>query len=103
MNQGIRTLECEILHFEAFMRAALATNHRGIRDKRIVDAWVWHQVRLELGQVHVQGTIKPQAGGDGAHHLGNQTVQVLEAGTWDIQVAATDVVNSLVVDQKGAV
>ena len=37
---------------------------------------VGHKVRLELGQVHVEGADKPQRGRDGGHNLPNQPVEV---------------------------
>jgi len=40
-----------------------------VGDKREVDTWVGHQVGLELGQVHVEGTVEAQGGGDGRHDL----------------------------------
>ena len=37
----------------------LGRNDRGIGSQREVDSWVWHQVGLELSEIHIQGTIKP--------------------------------------------
>ena len=85
------------------MRAAVARHNRSVRDQGVVDTRERHQVGLELGQVDVQGTIKAETGSDRANDLGNQTVQVLKAGTRDVQVATADVVDSLVVHQEGAI
>jgi hypothetical protein len=68
-----------------------------------VDAWVRHQVGLELVQVDVKSTIKAQAGGDGTHDLSNQTVEVLIVGTRDIQTATADIVDSFVVNEEGTI
>ena len=43
-----------------------------------MDPGVGHQVGLELGQVHVEGAVKPQLGRDGGHDLPNQPVEVGE-------------------------
>ena len=68
-----------------------------------MDTWVRHQVGLELSQIHVQGTVEPEGGGDGGHDLADQTVQVGVGGALDVQVTTADVVDGLVVDHKGAV
>ena len=68
-----------------------------------MDTWVGHQVGLELGQIHVEGAIEAQGGGDGGHDLADQTVEVGVAGTLDVQVTAADVVDGFVVHHEGAV
>ena len=68
-----------------------------------MDTGVGHQVGLELGQIHVQGTIKAQGGRDGGDDLADQTVQVGVGGALNVQVATADVVDGLVVDHEGAV
>jgi hypothetical protein len=68
-----------------------------------VDTRVRDQVGLELVQVHVESTIKAEGRGNRRDDLGNQTVEMLVAGTGNVQVAAANVVDGLVVDQEGAV
>ena len=68
-----------------------------------MDTWVGHQVGLELGQIHVEGAVKAQGGGDGGHDLADQTVEVGVAGTLNVQVAAADVVDGFVVHHEGTV
>jgi hypothetical protein len=68
-----------------------------------MDTRVWHQVGLELVQVDIESTVEAQAGGDGADDLSNQTVEMLIVGARDIQVAAADIIHSLVVDKERAV
>jgi hypothetical protein len=65
-----------------------------------VDTGVGHQVGLELGQVHVQGAIEAQRGGDGRDDLADQTVEVGVGRAINVQVTTADVVNSLVVYLK---
>jgi len=58
---------------------------------------------LELVQINIQGTIETKGGRDRGDDLSYQTVQVLKRGARNIEVAAADIVNSLVVDQERAV
>ena len=74
-----------------------------VGDQREVDTGVGHQVGLELVEVDVEGTVETQGSGDGRNDLSDQTVQVLVAGALNAEVAAADVVDSLVVDHEGAV
>ncbi len=68
-----------------------------------MDTWVGHQVGLELVQVDVESTIKPERRSNGTDDLGDKAVQVLIVGTRDIQITLADVVNCLVIDQESAV
>ena len=81
----------------------LRRHHRGVGGQGEVDARVGDQVSLELRHVHVQGAVEAQGGGDGGDDLADQTVEVGVGGMFDVQVAATDVVDGLVVDHEGAV
>ena len=96
-------MEGEVLDLEALVRAAAAGHNRSVGNQRVVNTRERHQVGLELSQINVEGAIETETGGDGANNLGDQTVQVLIAGTRDVQVATADIVDSLVVDQEGAV
>lgn len=66
------------------MGALVGRYHRRIAYKREVYTGVWNQVRLEFVEIDVEGTIESQTRRDGADHLSNETVQVLEAGSLDI-------------------
>merc|ERR1711976_779904 len=90
-------------HRQLLMVGLLSRDDWGVGGQGEVDTGVGHQVGLELRQIHIQGTIKPQGGGDGADNLANQTVQVGVGGTLDVQVPAADVVDGLIVDHEGAV
>lgn len=100
---GLETLESEIANLEALVRAAVRRNDRGVRDKRVVNTGVRHQVGLEFVQINVKGTIETKGRGDRADDLSDQAVQVLEAGTGNVQVTAANVVDSFVVNQESAV
>ena len=90
-------------HRQLLVVGLLGGDDGSVGGQREVDAWVRHQVGLELGQVHVEGSVETQGGGDGGHDLADQTVEVGVGGTLDVQVAAADVVDGLVVDHEGAV
>lgn len=68
-----------------------------------MNARIRDQIGLELGQVHVEGTIETQRSGDRGDNLANQTVQVSVGGTLNVQIATADVVDGLVVHHKGTV
>ena len=102
-GQVKRTLEGQVVHLEAFVRALVCRDDRRIADQRIVDARVGHQVRLELVQIDVERAVEAQARCDGAHYLSDQTVEMLVVGARNIEVATADIVDSLIVDEKGAV
>src|SRR5690606_1923927 len=62
-----------------------------------------HQVGLKLREIHVQGAVEAQRGGQRRHHLSDQSVQIGVGGTLDVQVAAAHIVQSLVIQAEGAV
>ena len=66
-----------------------------------MDAWVGHQVGLELSDVHVERTIKAQGGCEGRDDLRQETIQVGVGRTLNVQIAAADVVQGLVVVHDG--
>ncbi|KAJ8027553.1 hypothetical protein HOLleu_32721 [Holothuria leucospilota] len=68
-----------------------------------MDTWVRYQVSLELCQIHIQGTIKPQGGSDGGYNLTNQTIQIGVGWSLDVQVPSAYVIDSLVVHHEGTV
>jgi len=100
---GLEALEGDIVDLEALMLALGGRDNGSIADQRVVDTGVRNQVGLELVQIHVQGTIKTQRRGDGADDLSNQAVQVIVGRARNIQTAAADVVNSLVVNKESTV
>ena len=57
-----------------------------------------NQVRLELVQVDVQGAVETKRGGDRGHDLGNQAVQVDEAGLRNVELVLADIEDRLVVN-----
>lgn len=96
-------MEGKVVDLEAFVRAAAARHDRRVADQWVVDTRIWDQVGLELVQVDVEGTIEAQAAGDGADNLSNEAVEMLVTRTGDVEVAAADVVDGLIVDEESAV
>jgi hypothetical protein len=93
----------DLLHAVGLVGSLGGRNDWRIGDQREVDTWVWDQVGLELVQVDVEGAVEAKRCGDGGDNLGDQTVQVLEVGALNTEVAAADVVDGLIVDHEGAV
>ncbi|GIL99776.1 hypothetical protein Vretimale_4897 [Volvox reticuliferus] len=80
------------------MVSLLGRDDRGVGAEHKVDAGVWHQVSLELSHIHVEGTIEAQGSRQGADDLSNQAVQVGVGRALDVEAAAANVINSLVVE-----
>ena len=57
-----------------------------------------NQVGLELIQINVQGSIKSEGSRDGRDDLGDETIEVSEAGVSNVQVLLADIVDSFVID-----
>merc|ERR1719321_1573172 len=68
-----------------------------------MDTRVRHEVGLELSDIDVQGTIEPQGGGQRGDNLGDESVEVGVGGALDVEVAAADVIDGLVVKHDGDV
>ena len=79
------------------MVGLLRRDDGGVGRQHEVDAWVWHQVGLELGDVNVQCPVEAQAGRERADDLGDQPVQVGVGWTLNVQVAAANVIERFVV------
>ena len=85
------------------MISLLSRDDGRVGSQREVDSRVGDQIRLELCQVHVQGTIKSERSRDGGHDLTDDSVKVRVAGTLNVEVSTADVVDGLVVDHEGTV
>jgi hypothetical protein len=66
-----------------------------------VDTGVGDQVGLELSDVHIEGTVEPEGGGEGGDDLGDESVEVGVGGSLDVEVSPADVVDGLVVEHDG--
>lgn len=88
---------------EHLVEGLLARNDGGVGGEHEVDAGVGHQGGLEVVQVDVEGAFEAETGGEGGGDLGDQSVEVLVGGALNVQVAAADIVQGLVVQAEGAV
>ena len=79
------------------MVGLLRGDHGRVGGEHEVNARVRHQVRLEFRDVDIQGSVEAKAGGQRADDLGDQAVQVGVGRALDVQVAATNVVQGLIV------
>merc|ERR1711976_406661 len=100
---GLKAGVGDLSHGQLLMVGLLSRDDGGIGGQGEVDTGVGHQVGLELSQIHIEGTIEPQGGGDGADDLADQTVQVGVGGALNVQVPAADVIDGLIVDHEGTV
>lgn len=88
---------------ERFVESLLSRDDGSVRSEHEVDTGVGHQVGLELGDIHVQGTIEAERRSQRTNDLSDQAVQVGVRGALDIQVATAHIVQSLVVKAESAV
>ncbi len=63
----------------------------------------WHQVGLELCEINIESTVKPEGSCDGGHNLTDQPVEVGVRWTLDVEVPTANIVNGLNVYHEGAV
>jgi len=93
-------LKSQILRLETLVRTLRSTDHRRVTDQRVMNSRVRNQVRLELIQIDIQRAIEPQRTRNGANNLRNKPIQMLKAGSWNIQVTTTDIIHSLIVNEE---
>jgi hypothetical protein len=65
-----------------------------------MDTGVGDQVGLELSDIDVKGTVESERGSQGRDDLGDQSVQVGVGGPLNVEVAAADVIDGLVVEHN---
>ena len=94
---------CDLGHSELLVVRLLGGDDGSVGGEREVDTRVGHQVRLELGQIHVEGAVEAERGSDGGNDLSDETIQVGVGWSFDVEVATADVVDGLVVDHEGAI
>uniref|UniRef100_A0AAG5D4N3 Uncharacterized protein n=1 Tax=Anopheles atroparvus TaxID=41427 RepID=A0AAG5D4N3_ANOAO len=100
---GLETGVGDLSHRQLLVVRLLGRDDRGVGDQREMDTRVRHQIGLELGQIDVQGTVEAEGSRDRRHDLANQTVEIRVGRALDVQVAAADVVDGLVIDHERAI
>jgi hypothetical protein len=98
---GFESAVGDFSHGELFVVGFLGRDDGGVRGQHEVDTGVRHQVSLELSDVHVQGTIESQGGGQRGDNLSDESVQVGVSGSLDVQLSAADVVDGFVIEHDG--
>mmetsp|Transcript_8826 Transcript_8826/g.23021 ORF Transcript_8826/g.23021 Transcript_8826/m.23021 type:complete len:269 (-) Transcript_8826:39-845(-) len=64
-----------------------------------MDTGVGHQVGLELGDVDVEGAVEAERGRERRDALSDEPVEVGVGGALDVEVAAADIVDGLVIER----
>jgi len=82
---------------ELLVVGLLGRDDWSIGRKHEVNAWVWDQVGLELGDIDVESAIKTKRGGQRGDDLGNQTIEVGVGWSLNVQGATADVVDGLII------
>ena len=103
MVVGLEALKGQFLGLETLMATLRGADNGCVTDQWIMDTWVGNQVRLELIQINIKSTIKTQRTRDRTNNLGNETVEVFERRTWNIEVSSTDIPDCLVIDKECAI
>jgi hypothetical protein len=88
---------------QLFMVSLFSRDDGGIGGEGKVDAGVGDQVGLEFGQIDVEGTIEAEGSSDGRHNLGHETVQVGVGRSVNVEVAAADIVDGLVINHESGI
>ncbi len=92
-----------VSHRELLMVRLFSRDHRSVCSQREMNTWVGHQVGLELGEIHIQSSVKSQRGRDGGHDLPDEPVEVGVRRTLYIEVFTADVIDGFIVHHKGTV
>merc|ERR1719362_371683 len=100
-GSGLEHRVGDLTHGQLLVVRLLSRDDWGVRRKHEANAWGWHQVGLELGDVHVQGTIETQRGSQRRRDLGDDAVQVGVRRALDVEATAAHVVDGLVVQAEG--
>jgi len=91
----------KISNGKLLMVSLVVAQDGGIRAKHEVNSRVWHQVSLELVDIDVEGSRESQRSSEGRDQLGDQSVQIGESGLFNIQSGSANIIDGLIVQQKG--
>merc|ERR1719499_2190746 len=93
----------DLTNCKLLMVSLLSRDDGGIGDQREVDPGVWHQVGLELSQINIESSIKPERCSDGGNNLTNESVEIVIGWSLNIEVSPADVIDGLIVHHEGTV
>ena len=89
-RSGLEDGHGDLSHRQLLMVGLLGGDDRGVGSEHEVNTRVGHQVRLELRDVHIQGSIEAQGRRQARDDLSDEAVEVGVRGTLDVQVPAKD-------------
>lgn len=92
---GVKAAVGDFRHRELLVVGFFGGDDGSIGHEGKVDAGIGDQIRLELGQVHIQRTVKAERGSNGRDHLRNDAVQIGKSGPLNAQVFAANIINGL--------
>jgi hypothetical protein len=98
---GLKDGVGELRNRELFMVGLVSRNDGSIRAQHKVDSGIWHQVGLELIDIHVKASLKTERGGQRGNELSDQSVKIGVIGLLNIQRPSANVVDGLVVQEEG--
>ena len=70
----------DLRHRELLMVRLLGRDDRGVRREHEVDAWVRHEVSLELGDVHIERAVEPEGCRERRDHLERAAIRLVIHG-----------------------
>jgi len=86
---------------EGLVVGLLGGDDRRVGGNHEVNAWVWHEVGLELGDIDVEGTVETKGGSQGGDDLSDETVEVGVGRTLNVETTTADIVEGLVIEHDG--
>jgi hypothetical protein len=96
-------LESQLLGLETLVRAPSSGDNWSVRDQRVMNSWVWNQIRLELVKINVQRAIESQTRSNRRNNLSDQAIQMLKRGSRNIEVTTADIIDSFVINEESTV
>jgi hypothetical protein len=100
---GLEDRVGDLGHRKLLVVCLLSRDDGGKRGKHKVNTRIGSQVGLELGKIHVQGTIETKRRSKRRHNLGNKSVKVGVCGALDVERTTAHVIKSLVIDTESAI
>mmetsp|Transcript_76002 Transcript_76002/g.214208 ORF Transcript_76002/g.214208 Transcript_76002/m.214208 type:complete len:272 (-) Transcript_76002:712-1527(-) len=98
---GLEDAHGDLGHRQLLMVGLLSRDDRCVRGQHEVDARIRHEVRLEFGDVDVEGAIETQRRCQRRDNLSEEAVQVSVSRPLDVKVTPANVVQGLVVIHDG--
>ena len=85
----LETRPSDLIHTELLMVGLVSAGNRGVGSEGVVDPRVGNQVGLELIEVNIEGSVKPETGRDGGDDLSYEAVEVGVGRSFHRQVILT--------------